>query len=205
MDFRGANPQLSLFSLCVTGETKADDSSHKATAEEKQEEDDDYHRSDEQVGSESPSATLGALSLPWYVTRAHDVLSVIRSRPKNGSPLRPLLPGTLQCEGQLRAVRGTGPLPREQGAGPRAPTSCRCLPKVCLPLQTPSVFLLRGEAQLLSHSHTGQGLPGAAAQWVWRPWPCWGEKQTVGERLGPWCPSPPHMSPGVLRTDLAPG
>ncbi|XP_047382168.1 polycomb group RING finger protein 3-like [Sciurus carolinensis] len=32
-----------------SGETKADDSAHKATTEEKQEEDDDYHWSDEQV------------------------------------------------------------------------------------------------------------------------------------------------------------
>lgn len=37
------------FLFVLKGETKADDSSNKETAEEKQEEDNDYHRSDEQV------------------------------------------------------------------------------------------------------------------------------------------------------------
>lgn len=61
------NPQLSVFSLCVTGETKADDSSHKATTEEKQEEDDDYHRSDEQVGPTSLPAPCQLFFLPFGV------------------------------------------------------------------------------------------------------------------------------------------
>ncbi|MBZ3877894.1 Polycomb group RING finger protein 3 [Sciurus carolinensis] len=49
------------------GETKADDSAHKATAEEKQEEDDDYHRSDEQVSIclECNSSKLRGLKRKW--------------------------------------------------------------------------------------------------------------------------------------------
>ncbi|XP_073898896.1 polycomb group RING finger protein 3 isoform X2 [Castor canadensis] len=49
------------------GETKADDSSNKETAEEKQEEDNDYHRSDEQVSIclECNSSKLRGLKRKW--------------------------------------------------------------------------------------------------------------------------------------------
>ncbi|MBZ3880367.1 NUT family member 2D [Sciurus carolinensis] len=49
LGFRAGSHQLSTYSVCVTSETKAVDSAHKATAEEKQEEDDDYHWSNKQV------------------------------------------------------------------------------------------------------------------------------------------------------------
>ncbi|XP_005408731.1 PREDICTED: polycomb group RING finger protein 3 isoform X1 [Chinchilla lanigera] len=49
------------------GETKADDSSSKETAEERQEEDNDYHRSDEQVSIclECNSSKLRGLKRKW--------------------------------------------------------------------------------------------------------------------------------------------
>ncbi|XP_059130935.1 polycomb group RING finger protein 3 isoform X3 [Peromyscus eremicus] len=83
------------------GETKADDSSNKETAEEKQEEDNDYHRSDEQ---EMPSTRYSHTQKPHLWSRDIWGGNVSICLECNSSKLRGLKRKWIRCSAQATVL-----------------------------------------------------------------------------------------------------